>query len=278
VLSAIGDYDGFRHYNLSTYNPIHSPSIGTTTGLAVADGNTSIAVRVGNSMYYSLNGGVNWTQTPAMNGTKGQVALSSNGGVLLHSPQGSTTSYRSLNNGSSWTAVVGLNAADARPIGDPVNSAKFYAYNNGAFMRSTDWGYSFSTAATLPGGGSNVIRAAPGREGDIWVALNGGGLARSTNSGTSFSTLSNVSFCGAVGFGKAATGATYPTVFIWGTVNGVKGVHRSTDAGGSWTRVNDDAHEYGGPANGQFVVGDMNTFGLVYMSTAGRGIAYGKPN
>jgi len=35
--------------------------------------------------------------------------------------------------------------------------------------------------------------------------------------------------------------------------------------------------QYGGPANGQFVMGDMNTFGTVYMSTAGRGIAYGKP-
>jgi hypothetical protein len=278
VLSVIGDYDGFRHYTLNTYNPIHTPSIGTTTGLAVADANTSFAVRVGNSMYYSQNGGVNWTQTGSMNGTKGQVALSANGGVLLHSPENSTTTYRSLNNGSSWSNVWGLSTANVRPVGDPVNSAKFYLYNNGAFMTSTDWGASFSTKANLPAGGSNVIRAAPGREGDIWVPLNGGGLARSTNSGTSFTNLANISYCGAVGFGKAATGATYPTVFIWGTVNGVKGVHRSTNAGASWTRINDDAHEYGGPANGQFIVGDMNTFGLVYMSSAGRGIVYGKPN
>jgi len=41
--------------------------------------------------------------------------------------------------------------------------------------------------------------------------------------------------------------------------------------------VNDDAHEYGGPGNGQFVTGDMNTFGVVYMSSVGRGIVYGKP-
>ena len=278
VLSAIGDYDGFRHYNLATYNPIHTPGMGTTTGLAVADGSTSIAVRVGNAMYYSANGGVNWTQTASMNGSKGQVALSSNGGVLLHNPENSATTYRSLNNGASWSSVFGLNAANVRPVGDPVNSAKFYLYNNGAFMASTDWGASFHQTATLASGGSNVIRAAPGREGDIWVALNGGGLARSTNSGASFGTLANVSYCGAVGFGKAAAGATYPTVYIWGTVNGVKGVHRSTNAGANWTRINDDAHEYGGPGNGQFVVGDMNTFGIVYMSTAGRGIAYGKPN
>jgi hypothetical protein len=66
-------------------------------------------------------------------------------------------------------------------------------------------------------------------------------------------------------------------LYIWGTVGGVRGVHRSLDAGASWLRINDDAHQYGGPGNGQFVVGDMNVFGVVYMSTAGRGIVYGKP-
>jgi hypothetical protein len=118
---------------------------------------------------------------------------------------------------------------------------------------------------------------APGREGDIWVPLNGGGLARSTNSGASFSTIGSVSNCQAIGFGKADVNASYPTIFIWGTVNGVRGLFRSTNTGASWVRVNDDAHEYGGPGNGNFVQGDMNTFGVVYMSTAGRGIVYGKP-
>src|SRR5688572_7896439 len=69
---------------------------------------------------------------------------------------------------------------------------------------------------------------------------------------------------------------TYPTVFIYGTVNGILGVHRSTDEGATWIRVNDDAHEYGGPGNGQFVQGDMNVFGRVYMSTVGRGLVYGE--
>ena len=38
----------------------------------------------------------------------------------------------------------------------------------------------------------------------------------------------------------------------------------------------DDANEYGGPGNGQFVQGDMNVFGRVYMSTVGRGLVYGE--
>ncbi|QJB39025.1 T9SS type A sorting domain-containing protein [Chitinophaga oryzae] len=277
VVSVIGDYDGFRHTtNVSQYAPIHQPQMGTTTGLAVAAQNTNKIVRVGNAMYYSNDMGLTWTQN-SMNGTQGQVALSANGNTVLHSPKESSVTYRSTNNGSSWSAVSGLSFNEARPAGDPVNSNKFYAYNpgNGAVMVSTNGGSSFSQAATVASGGSKIIRLAPGREGHVWIALNNGGLARSTNSAQSFSTVSGVSYCGAVGFGVAAPGANYPAIYIWGTINNSRGVYRSTDQGASWVRVNDDAHEYGGPGNGQFVQGDMNVFGRVYMSTAGRGIVYG---
>jgi photosystem II stability/assembly factor-like uncharacterized protein len=110
------------------------------------------------------------------------------------------------------------------------------------------------------------------------VALKDGGLARSTDSGRTFTTFSNIARCGAVGFGKAMANARYPTVFIWGAPQGKPlGVYRSTDAGASWLRINDDAHQFGGPGNGEFVMGDMNVEGLVYMSTVGRGIVYGMP-
>ncbi|SJZ75856.1 Por secretion system C-terminal sorting domain-containing protein [Chitinophaga eiseniae] len=278
VISVIGDYDGFRHTtNVSQYAPIHQPQMGTTTGLAVAAQNTNKIVRVGNSMYYSNDMGSTWTQN-SMNGTQGQVALSANGNTVLHSPKESSTTYRSTNNGSSWSAVSGLSFNEARPVGDPVNSNKFYAYNpgNGAVMVSTNGGSSFSQAGSVASGGSKIIRLAPGMEGHVWIALNNGGLARSTNSAQSFSTISGVSNCGAVGFGVAAPGTNYPAIYIWGTINNIRGVYRSTDQGASWVRVNDDAHEYGGPGNGQFVQGDMNVFGRVYMSTAGRGIVYGE--
>lgn len=278
VISVIGDYDGFRHSNINEYAPIHNPQIGTTTGLAVAAQNTSKIVRVGNSMHYSTDMGLTWSQN-SMNGTQGQVALSANGNTVLHSPRQSSASYRSTNNGSSWSTVSGLSFNEARPVGDPVNSNKFYAYNpeNGEVMVSANGGSSFSQAATVASWGSKVIRLTPGMEGHVWIALNNGGLARSTDSGQSFSTLSGISNCGAVGFGVAASGSDYPTLYIWGTVSNVRGVYRSTDQGASWSRINTDAQQYGGPGNGQFVQGDINVFGRVYMSTAGRGIVYGEP-
>jgi hypothetical protein len=81
-----------------------------------------------------------------------------------------------------------------------------------------------------------------------------------------------------VGIGKAADGATYETLFIWGVAGDSTnslGVYYSIDKGTSWKRMNDDSHQYGGPGNGAFVQGDMNVYGRVYMSTVGRGLVYG---
>ena len=54
-----------------------------------------------------------------------------------------------------------------------------------------------------------------------------------------------------------------------------EGIYRSQDGGNSWVLINKD-NLYGGTGNGNFLVGDMNEFGTVYMSTVGCGIIYGK--
>jgi lysophospholipase L1-like esterase/photosystem II stability/assembly factor-like uncharacterized protein len=277
VISAIGDYDGFRHTDVTHYAPIHTPSIGTTWGLDFAAQDPNVVARVGSAMFISRDMGVTWKQTAKMNGQQGQLALSADGKIIVHSPEKSADSFVSRDGGDSWSPVQGLNGA--RPVADPVNAATFYALRGTSFMVSRDGGASFAPAATLnsPKQSRAVVRAAPGRTGDVWVPLYDGGLARSQNGGATFANLANVTYAAAVGFGKAAPGASYPTVYIWGTVDGVRGVFRSTDTGATWLRINDDQHQYGGPGDAQFVVGDANTFGVVYMSTAGRGIVFGKP-
>ncbi len=277
LFSVIGDYDGFKHTDVTQFAPIHTPRMGTTTGIAFAPLNTNTLLRVGASMYYTINQGTSWTQC-TINGTQGKVAISANGSTFLHCPATSSTTYRSVNSGSSWTTCTGISIADAIPVADMVNTNKFYAYNStsGVMMVSTDAGASFANAGSPGSGGSKIIRTVPGLEGHIWVALYAGGLTRSTNSGTSFTKITTVSACSAIGLGMAAPGSTYHTLYIWGTVGGVTGVFRSIDQGATWVRVNDDAHEYGGPGNGQFVIGDMNVYGRVYMSSVGRGIPYGE--
>jgi xyloglucan-specific exo-beta-1,4-glucanase len=277
LVSVIGDFDGFRYYNTYGYGQRLLPKMGTTTGLAIAPANPAILARAGAQVQVSQISSVNWSATPVSNGAQGQVALSANGAVLIHSPRDTATSYRSVNHGANWTAVNNLNIQNAFPVADALNPNLFYAYDrsNGHFWASYDGGVNFYNISNLPAWGAARIQAAPNTQGDIWVPLNGNGLVRSTNSGSSFSKIGSVIDCAGIGFGKAAAGAGYPTIFIWGTVNGVRGLFRSTDTGNSWLQVNDWAHQYG--SNGAIVAGDMNTFGVVYISTAGRGLAVGRP-
>lgn len=278
LMSAIGDYDGFRHTDFTHYAPIHTPTMGTTWGLDYAARIPQVVVRAGSAMYLSKDMGITWQKTASMNGKQGQVALSADGEVIVHCPEKATTCYRSGDDGASWSEVTGLHVERGRPVADPVDARRFYALAGERMLVSTDGGVSFAPAGRLPSArGSKVVRAVPGRQGELWVALYDGGLARSTDAGVSFTALQGVSYAAAVGFGKAAPGTDFPAVYLWGEVGGVRGAYRSTDSGATWLRINDSQHQYGGPGDAQFIMGDMNTFGNVFMSTAGRGIVFGKP-
>jgi photosystem II stability/assembly factor-like uncharacterized protein len=107
-------------------------------------------------------------------------------------------------------------------------------------------------------------------------------MYKSTISGSSWNAPITISVAGnaltptSIGFGKAATGATYPAIYVGGQfADGTTGLMRSTDGGTTWTKINDGNHQWGGISQ---VVGDMRTFGTVYLNVAGgmgRGIIYG---
>jgi len=276
-VSAVGDQFGAAYSDIYAYPAqVHTPTVTSNNGIAFAPNNINKVIRATNYLYYSTDQGVTWTQAATTNGGGyGKVALSADGNTTLHCPGGGTTTYYSTNDGASWNSTGVTNVQDAAPIADYVNANKFYIYspNSGQLLVSTNKGVSFTPSASNPGQwGSGRARAVPGNEGHVWVALNGGGLKYTTNNGTSWTTVSPVTNCEAVGFGKTAAGGTYPTVYIWGIVGGVRGMFRSTDQGASWRRINDDAHQYGNMGQGNFVIGDMNVFGRAYMSTEGRGL------
>jgi hypothetical protein len=275
LASAIGDYDGFLQNGPVQYGMRHSPSMGSNTSLAAsADGR--VLARVGSQIYYSTNSGASWTKAPVTNGSAGNLTLSADGQVLLHTPSGSAVTYRSTNFGGSWTAVTGLNLANASPVADTVNPQKFYVYDSGSgrMLVSNDGGASFAPLGNPGLGGWKFVTPVPGIEGDVWVCL-ASGLAHTTDGGATFSKIGPVRACSAVGVGKAAPGFSYPALYMWGTVGATRGMLRSTDQGATWVRVNDNAHQYGGIGLDPRIAGDMNTYGTVYMSSMGRGMVYG---
>ena len=279
-VTVIGDYAGFVHDGLTSVPRGFSNGGGTNTSLALASAQPTILVRSGSSNCYSNDAGDSWSimNNPSSTAKYGSIALSRNGNIILYSPR--DTVYKSINKGINWTKLLGFFKA-AFIVPDQVINEKFYTYETatGKFYVSINGGSTFeTTTGTLPTGGNKIIRAVPGIEGDVWVAGSSNGLYRTTDSGASFAKIASVTQCTSVGFGKAAADKSFPTIYMWGKVTGgvsYNALYRSADQGATWLRINDDMHQYGGLGNANFVDGDMNVYGRVFMSSWGRGIIYG---
>lgn len=287
LLSAMGDVDGFRHNDPDVVPTLrHQPEVGTTLAIAMADSLPSKLVKAYNaSPYgaYSTDGGSNWTAFAAFPGgaTGGgtrSIAISADGASLVWCPPGGTCS-RSTNNGGAWTAVTGGLPAGLEPVADRVNANKFYAIDwaTGNLWASTNGGAAWSTVATglgtLPSyqAGDASLKAALGKDGEVWITTGAGGLWRSTASGASPSKLANVSVAYEVSTGLGLT-AGVPAIYLFGTVGGVRGFYRSDDTGANWVRLNDNLHQYGWIHD---FSGDPRIYGRLYLCAEGRGILYG---
>ncbi|MFI6333900.1 cellulose binding domain-containing protein [Streptomyces sp. NPDC050535] len=287
LLSALGDIGGFRHTDVTQVPPMMftSPNFTTTTSLDFGETSPDTVVRVGNldagpHIAFSTDNGANWFAGTDPSGVSGggTVAAAADGSRFVWSPAGTGVQY-TTGFGSSWSASSGI-PAGAVVESDRVDPRTFYGFKSGTFYVSSDGGATFTASAAggLPSGDSVRFKALPGTKGDVWLA--GGasdgayGLWHSTDGGASFAKLSGVTEADTVGFGKAAPDASYQTLYTSAKIGGVRGIFRSTDKGTSWTRINDDAHQWGW--TGAAITGDPRVYGRVYVSTNGRGIVYGE--
>ncbi|HET6859741.1 MAG TPA: 1,4-beta-glucanase [Streptomyces sp.] len=293
LISGLGDIGAMYHERL-TASPSRgmasNPVMGSSTGLAQAALSPAYVVRTGwgdhGNGAYSHDGGRSWApfaaQPAIAKDAPGPIAVSADGKTLLwsfvHWDGTKYPAHRSTDNGVTWSEVSSF-PKGATPVADPLEPTRFYAYDTdaGTVYASTDGGASFTARATgLPTGDAQFrITATPGRRGELWLSAKESGLYRSKDGGAAFTKVTTCRASHSLGFGKAAPGAAHPVIFQVGSVDTVTAVYRSDDEAKSWTRINDDAHQWGW--TGETITGDPRVHGRVYLSTNGRGIQYGDP-
>ncbi len=278
LISGVGDIGGFKHDDLTVSPPggMSQPYY-TPISIDFAQNNPSLVVRGPgwghDAGAYSMDGGTTWASFNGISGGPRSIAVSSDGTHWVLAPNSGTAFY-STDNGATWTPSTGA-PANAPVVSDRVNPLKFYSFdgNSGTVFLSTDGGVTFApTAGTgLPGGS---LYSSPAAEGDLWLAT-GTGLFHSANSGASFTKVGTVQQAFNLGIGKAAPWSHSPTLYLSGQVNNLQAIFRSTDAGATWKRINDDRHQWGAVFP---LTGDPRIFGRVYIGTNGRGIIRGDPS
>jgi hypothetical protein len=311
LITAVGDYGGAVHWDLDIPAPegnFSNPRFGNTNGIACAQKEPQIMVRVGRAtndnpgktLGYSTDSGRTWSPAnnlPHHQAALGDIAVSSDGDRWIWAPDPVSEGfgpnrkvsilpvYWTNNRGNTWVECKGL-PGNTRVIADAVNNDTFYALNlfKGKWYMSTDGGNQFSefnlqlpsglpVAGKFRGdtrGGQDRIYSTPGAEGDLWIAAFDGLYYRTRED--TWLQIRGIEELHAFGFGKNAPDEKYPALYMVGTISGIRGIFRSTDKGQTWKRINDDNHQWGLLLH---ITGDPKKFGRVYIGTHGRGTLYG---
>ena len=314
LITAIGDYGGFVHWNLDKPEPegnFSNPRFGNTNSLDCAWEDPSLIVRVGNAtsdnpgktIGYSTDFGKSWQPCdtiPDPESRSGHIAVSADGDSWVWAPDpvrhgwGPNSEVRLIpvyytkDRGATWNECEGL-PANTRVIADRNDSQIFYAMDlfAGKLFISTDGAVTFKEQTlTLPNGlPSNKEYRGDSRGGQDQLYSTPGekgdiwlaaydGLYNSTDMGKTFVKTDHIQRLHGFGFGKSAPGKKDPALYMIGVVDSNWGVFRSDDLAKNWTRINDDQHQWGLLLH---VTGDPKQYGRVYVGTHGRGTIYGDP-
>ena len=307
-LSAIGDYDGFVHNDPSEIGLQYQPNMGSTSAIAVCPQNTDVWARTANgdtnnsgSAYYTTDRGKTWTAfKPACTGGKLSITEVKKGTYrVINTSTGGQVSY-SDDWGETWNKSEGINSSKGvYTLVDPTDPSIVYGCgvthndywasdmtkkeptfeeSHYSFVISTDYGATFKDYPVCKydmcdHAGDPAYLS----DGTIIMAAGWNGMYKITDKGEKIEKLDSVFYAKCVGFGAPEKEGGPNTLFFYGkpAETDPEGIYRSTDGGSTWLCIN-TVHLYGGTGNGNYIVGDMDEFGKMYMSTVGCGIIYGE--
>jgi len=305
--SAIGDYDGFEHSSVYESGKQHQPNMGSTGAIAYCPQNPDVMIRIAENQndvapgFYTLDGGETWTKMANTSGGKAAITQLEDGSYRFFkgASDSGNVSY-SDDFGQTWTSCTGIPSAyGSKPTymlvePDKPNIVYAYAtYYNSSWSYSkpepdfsdahytlcvsTDYGKTFTTTdIAMYDQCDTAGRIAYLGEDNIILGAGYYGMYNVTDTGKTVNKL-DVFYCKTVGYGAPEKAGDVNTLYMYGKPQETdpEGIYRSQDGGNSWVLINKD-NLYGGTGNGNFLVGDMNEYGTVYMSTVGCGIIYGK--
>ena len=232
----------------------------------------------------------------------GRIAMGTDPNNVVWSPGGSPTTsvYFTRDNGQSWFpsegAPLGMIATEGALsfyrglAADRVGDGVFYLYDrrDGRFYRSDDGGAKFKHVSTLPAQTGvhhdwHRLEAAPWRAGELWLVLREKGLFHSADGGATWEQLGGVPWAENIAFGAPRKEGDYPAIFLFGQIGGETAtsatvdckLYRSEDAGKNWVQISDSTMQFATITAG--FAADMQSFGRIYIGTAGRGIFRGQP-
>ena len=233
--------------------------------------------------FYSTDGGATWAQTQSFNGIAG---------ATTEAECASNTTYTFLPvQMGDWLYIL----AQHQLIADPATPGTFYlkmtfgnaSGTDGGFWKSTDGGKTWAETA----GTAEVPRythwgrmvANPNVSGDLWLVdgwqgAASHGLYHTTDGGASFTKSAAFTYAWQVALGKAATGQSYPAIYVYGLLAGDAkwGIFQSVDGGISFNRIS--YYPYGIFDIPYDMTASWDVFGTVYVGFSGNSFYYAQYN